>query len=138
MSELDDQNEPRQSPSDGGSPTLMREQRSGGVSVTWDGDGYARVWEPNADPTSDARIDVDLRDSVAALIDLGRSAPPAPEPHWTDRTGLTLIVAMSAGSEGFVTIDGSAVSEAAATRLLANGFVECLRRSVAERPARSW
>ena len=104
-----------------------RVQRHGRVVLTLDGDAFARVWEPN---TNDDPIDVDLLPHVAALIDLGLDAAPAPEPHWTDQGGRTLIISMSPGTLGSITINGFASSPEAATRLLADGFVECLRRAV--------
>ena len=104
-----------------------RTQRNGSVALTLDGYSFARVWEPNG---ADDRIDDDLLATEAALIDLGLDAAPAPAPHWTDRGGRTLIVAMSPGGRGSITIDGFASSEEAAVRLLAGGFVECVRRAV--------
>ena len=105
-----------------------RVQRDGRVVLTLDGDAFARVWEPNTD---DDPIDVDLLPHAAALIDLGLDAAPAPEPHWTDQGGRTLIISMSPGTLGSITIDGFASSPEAAIRLLADGFVECVRRAVA-------
>ena len=103
-----------------------RVQRSGRVTLTLDGDAFARVWEPN---TVDDPISVDLLPNAAALVDLGLDAAPAPEPHWTDQGGRTLIVSMSPGAQGSITIDGFAASDEAGTRLLAGGFVECIRRA---------
>ncbi len=124
-------NEPRpddrseQAVRDGTAPA--RVQRHGRVALTLDGDAFARVWEPN---TADDRIDVDLLPTAAALIQLGLDAAPAPEPHGTDQGGRTLIIAMSPGALGSITIDGFTSSEEAAVRLLAGGVVECLRRAV--------
>ena len=103
-----------------------RVQRHGRVVLTLDGDAFARVWEPNTD---DDPINVDLLSNAAALVDLGLDAAPAPEPHWTDQSGRTLIISMSPGAVGSITIDGFASSDEAAIRLLADGFVECLRRA---------
>lgn len=103
-----------------------RVQRHGRVVLTLDGDAFARVWEPNTD---DDPINLDLLSNAAALVDLGLDAAPAPEPHWTDQGGRTLIISMSPGALGSITIDGFASSDEAAIRLLADGFVECLRRA---------
>ena len=69
---------------------------------------------------------VDLIDCLAALIDRGLDSPPAREPYWTDTDATTLIVELSAGSAGWITIDGYQVSEQAATLQLAAGFVAWL------------
>lgn len=103
-----------------------RVQRHGRVVLTLDGDAFARVWEPN---TVDDPISVDLLSNAAALVDLGLDAAPASEPHWNDQGGRTLIISMSPGALGSITIDGFASSDAAATRVLADGFVECIRRA---------
>lgn len=103
-----------------------RVQRHGRVVLTLDGDAFARVWEPNTD---DDPINVDLLSNAAVLVDLGLDAAPAPEPHWTDQSGRTLIISMSPGAAGSITIDGFASSDEAAIRLLADGFVACLRRA---------
>ena len=104
------------------SATAMRSQRSGRVVVVLDGDGHAHVWEPNV---ADG-IDIDLTDAIALLISLGLDASPARQPHWTDTGSTTLMISLDLGAHGFVTVDGSASSEDAATTLLADGFVDLL------------
>ena len=94
-----------------------------------DGDAHCHVWEPNTD--HDDRLDVDLTEHLAFLVHHGRGAPPAPEPHWTDRGGVTIILELDVGTRGSITLDGHAISSEAATRLAAAGFIRFLRDLVA-------
>lgn len=113
-----------------GVPSSPRVQHHGRVVAVLDGDAHLHVWEPNAD---DDRLDVGLDEHVAVLVHLGLGAPPAPEPHWAERGGRTVIVSFDPGVEGRVTVDGHHVSEAAATRLAAAGFLRLLREAL-DRP----
>lgn len=103
----------------------MRTQSVGGVEAVLDGDAHCHVWEPNAG--GDDPLDLDLTEQLAFLVHHGRDAPPAPEPHWTDQDGLTVILALDVGTYGSITIDGHGISPAAATRLAGAGFVRFLR-----------
>lgn len=106
----------------------MHVQRAGRVEAVLDGNAHLRVWEPNR---SDDRIDCDLTEHLALVVDLGVGRPPAREPHWTDSGGTTVIVSLDLGSHGRLLVDGHDASSAAATALAAAGFIELLRRAVA-------
>lgn len=108
----------------------MRTQRFHGVEAVLDGDTHCHVWAPNVAGSN--RLDLDLTKQLAFLVHHGRDAPPAPEPHWTDRGGLTIIIELDTGSHGRITIDGHEISVEAATRLAADGFVRFLRDLVDE------
>ena len=77
------------------------------------------------------RIDCDLTEHLALLVDLGVGRPTTRDPHWTDSDGTTVIVSLDLGSRGRLLVDGHDASSEAATALAAAGFVELLRSAVA-------
>lgn len=105
-----------------------RHQVAGRVEAWLDADAHLHVWEPNR---TDDRIDVDLTSFAALLIDLGLGQPRAPEPHWTDTEGTTLLVSFESGAQGRVLVDEQESTADAAVRLAAAGFLRLLRDAVA-------
>ena len=108
----------------------VRVQHAGTVEAVLDADAHLHVWEPNR---IGDRIDCDLTDHVALLVELGIGSPPAQEPHWTDAGGTTVIVSLDLGSLGRLTVNGYDASPEAATALAAAGFVELIRRAAIPR-----
>lgn len=104
-------------------------QHVGRVAAVLDVDAHLHIWEPNR---SGDRIDCDLTDHIALLVGLGIGGRPAPQPHWSDSDGTTVIVSLDLGSRGRLTVDGHEASHEAATALAAAGFLHLLRDATAQ------